>query len=110
MTSKDKTREKLVGSMRKTKTVTGSGSDGERTETGADAAVSEATEIKAETPSETTAKPAPKTTTKTTTKTSMKTTAKAKPKAERDGHVDSTSQPARAGEDSYQSGRRVWPD
>jgi hypothetical protein len=102
MTSKDKTREKLVGSMRKTKTVTGSGSDGERTETGADAAVSEATEIKAETPSETTAKPAPK--------TSMKTTAKAKPKAERDGHVDSTSQPARAGEDSYQSGRRVWPD
>jgi hypothetical protein len=86
MTSNDKTREKLVGSMRKTKAVTGTGTESAETETAAAAAD------------------------ETTVKTAAEPVAKAKTEAKNDGRIESTSQPARASVDSYQSGQRVWPD
>lgn len=82
MTSKDKTREKLMGSMRKTKAEAGINT----TDTiSLDAASLEA-------------KPA------------SQTTNAAKPSVKKANRVTATAQKRTLSADSYQSGRRVWPD
>lgn len=75
MSSKDKTREKLMGSMRKTKADAGIGS-------------------KKKTQSAPSQPAAPE---------------RAKPVAQK-GRGAQNSQPRTITSDSYQSGRRVWPD
>lgn len=87
MTSKDKTREKLVGSMRKTKAAAGIESDNTETVTEAGAAVVEEKVVD--------------------TVTEAKA---AKPAAQSAKRNVKSSRPARDSVDSYQSGRRVWPD
>ena len=78
MSSKDKTREKLMGSMRKTKADAGIGSNEQ-------------------------AKPAASTT--------AATPPAAKPAARSSTPANRPPQPRTTGSaDSYQSGRRVWPD
>ena len=83
MTSKDKTREKLVGSMRKTKAGAGIGTDSGPSESAA--ATPEVEEKVAE----------------------AKT---AKPATKADKRDSKPKQPERVSADCYQSGRRVWPD
>lgn len=80
MNSKDKTREKLVGSMRKTKAVAGIGKDLKADAKTGNPAVSEP------------AKPR-----------SSRATGRATRAA-------SSSRPETVKTDRYQSGRRVWPD
>ena len=91
-TRKDKTRAKLVGSMRKTKAAAGIGTDSARSKTDAGASVIEekVIEEKAE-------------------ETVVEAKA-AKPTAQSIKRNVTSSQPAQVSVDSYQSGRRVWPD
>jgi hypothetical protein len=96
MTNKDKTRDKLVGSMRKTKAAAGIRANSTETETVAGAAGVEekvAEEKVVETVAETI--------------TEAKTAIPAVKSAKRDVK---SAQSAQVSADSYQSGRRVWPD
>lgn len=77
MTTKDRTRQKLVGSMRKTKAVAGIGTENTETET-----------IAADT----------------------KVSQPGKPAAAKAGSASKVSRPEPERRDSYQSGRRIWPD
>jgi hypothetical protein len=77
MTSKDKTRQRLVGSMRKTKAVAGIGTDNAETETAV--AGSEVPQS-------------------------------AKPAVGKASGSGSSLRPKKVDADSYQNGRRVWPD
>jgi len=77
MSSKDKTREKLMGSMRKTKADAGIGTD---------------------------KKP------ESTTSSQAAAPKSAKPAQQKASRATTKSQPRTSNTDSYQSGRRVWPD
>lgn len=77
MTSKDKTRQRLVGSMRKTKAVAGIGSENAEPEAGVSA---------------------------------IKATQAAKPTAAKSAHGTQPAPAEPVASDSYQCGRRIWPD
>lgn len=98
MTNKDKTRDKLVGSMRKTKAAADIGTDSAEAENVAGAA---GVENVVDTTAKTTVKKMPE--------TAVETKA-AQAAAETGRNAVSTSQSARPRADGYQSGRRVWPD
>lgn len=83
MTTKDRTRNQLVGSMRKTKAVAGIGKDS--VETGAVAA-------------------------KNTRQTNSGQTKAGQTVAQRSKRVPVKPQPLSVSADDYQIGQRVWPD
>ena len=96
-TRKDKTRKKLVGSMRKTKAAAGIGTDSARSKTEAGASVVEEKVIEEKVIEE------------KAEETVVEAKA-AKPTAQSIKRNVTSSQPAQVSADSYQSGRRVWPD
>ena len=96
-TRKDKTRKKLVGSMRKTKAAAGIGTDSARSKTEAGASVVEEKVIEEKVVEE------------KAEETVVEAKA-AKPTAQSIKRNVTSSQPAQVSVDSYQSGRRVWPD
>ena len=92
MTSKDKTRDKLVGSMRKTKAGAGIGTDSGQIESAAATPVVEEKAVEE----------------KVVEKAAAAKTAK--PAVKTDKRAGKPAQSAQVSSDSYQSGRRVWPD
>ena len=101
-TRKDKTRAKLVGSMRKTKAAAGIGTDSARSKTDAGASVIEEKVIEEKVIEE-------KVIEEKAEETVVEAKA-AKPTAQSIKRNVTSSQPAQVSVDSYQSGRRGWPD